>query len=91
MKTFKPYVFVHGGALIWTMLANMFPFSVQLDSTVKTENSRKTITGVFVEANLPIILFPQGCVAQIFPAFFIMVHTQKSNPLISKRFSRVVK
>lgn len=68
MKTFKPYVFVYGGALIWTMLANMFPFSVQLDSSVKTENSRQTITGVFVEANLPIILFPQGCVAQIFPA-----------------------
>ncbi len=34
MKTFKPYVFVYGGALIWTMLANMFPFSVQLDSSV---------------------------------------------------------
>lgn len=85
MKTFKPYVFVHGGALIWTMLANMFPFSVQLDSTVKTENSRKTITGVFVEANLPIILFPQGCVAQIFSSLLHHgPHAKVKSPYIKK-------
>lgn len=67
----KPYVqfkLVHRSAIIWPTLSNTFPFLVQLDGSVKTENSRKTITGVFVEANLPIILFPQGCVAHIFPA-----------------------
>lgn len=91
MKTFRPYVFVYGGVLIWTVAANMFPFSVPLDGSVKTENSRKTITGVFVEANLPIILFPKGLGGPDFSSLFIMVCTQKSNPLISKRISRVVK